>query len=314
MDRFEVEHDNLRAALAWARKRATDPDGADAVERGLRLASELANFWGSRGYLMEGRAQLTGLLAVAGAASAPLRAQAIHAAAGIVRAQCDWLAAQSLHEQALALYEDLGDRPTVAHLLLGMGTMRLSQGDLPSARRLYAEGLSISRATGDRFALSRALNELGLMEAWVKNYREARALIEESLAVKQAEGDPRKIAVALNNLAIAILGLGDPCEARRLFSESLRIKWRMRIHVGVPWTLAGMAGAAAAQGMAERAARLYSAAAAGRERIGNDLPPDFDEAVAALREVMPDDAFAAAWAEGAALTLEEAVDYALGER
>src|SRR5262249_36508920 len=56
---LEAEYDNLRAALAWCQE-MSEP------ELGLSAASLLAWFWTVRGYVAEGRRQLTGLLKLAG--------------------------------------------------------------------------------------------------------------------------------------------------------------------------------------------------------------------------------------------------------
>jgi len=67
--RLSVEHDNLRAALAWARARdagdtgASSRDTRERAEIGLRLAGALWRFWRARGYLREGRAWLDAALA-----------------------------------------------------------------------------------------------------------------------------------------------------------------------------------------------------------------------------------------------------------
>ena len=74
---------------------------------------------------------------------------------------------------------------------------------------------------------------------------------------------------------------------------------------------------AAVQGRPERAARLLGASAALREEIGAPLSPitqaDHDHAVNASREALGEDAFAAAWAEGSAMTLEEAIADVVGD-
>ncbi|MDQ5827103.1 MAG: hypothetical protein M3441_23305 [Chloroflexota bacterium] len=75
--------------------------------------------------------------------------------------------------------------------------------------------------------------------------------------------------------------------------------------------LEGLARVALAQGKMERAARLCGAAAALREDRGWLLPPakraEHDRTVAAAGEVLGGEVFAAAWAKGHALPLEEAI-------
>ena len=70
-------------------------------------------------------------------------------------------------------------------------------------------------------------------------------------------------------------------------------------------------------GRMEPAARLLGAAEALREAIVCPLPPcdrkDYDETVAAVRAALDEDFFAAAWAEGENMTLDQAVSMALHE-
>jgi hypothetical protein len=78
-----------------------------------------------------------------------------------------------------------------------------------------------------------------------------------------------------------------------------------------------MAAVAAERGEPERAARLFGAAEAQRETLGSARPPadqpGYDAGVASARGMLDAEAFAAAWAEGSALTLEQAIDAALNE-
>jgi len=81
--------------------------------------------------------------------------------------------------------------------------------------------------------------------------------------------------------------------------------------------LVGMARVAAVQGRPGRAARLLGASAALREEIGAPLSPiarvDHDHASNAAREALGQDEFEAAWAEGHAMSLEEATADALDD-
>src|SRR5437879_6924151 len=79
--------------------------------------------------------------------------------------------------------------------------------------------------------------------------------------------------------------------------------------------LEGLAGIAADQ--AERAARLFGAAEALRAAIDTPLAPgeraDYDRYVAATHAALGQEAFAAAWEAGRAMTLDDAMAFALDE-
>ena len=81
--------------------------------------------------------------------------------------------------------------------------------------------------------------------------------------------------------------------------------------------LEGFAKLAGAAGQPQRAARLFGAAQALRDRIGTPIPPveraDYDAALAQARAQLDEVAFGEAWAEGRATGWEAAAAYALSE-
>jgi predicted ATPase len=98
LTRLDMEHDNVRAALAWS----TTADG-DAAG-GLVLVSRLAWFWSFRGYLGEGRAWLSALLAMAPSEQDPeVRAKSLVGASVLAAQQGDDAAAEALCEESLAI-------------------------------------------------------------------------------------------------------------------------------------------------------------------------------------------------------------------
>jgi non-specific serine/threonine protein kinase len=109
---------------------------------------------------------------------------------------------------------------------------------------------------------------------------------------------------------------GDWQEARALHREGLPLFERLGERRGMGWHLAGMAGVEAEQGRAERAAVLLGAAAAVLEAIGVQLPilaqqREHGRTVKQAQALLGEEAFAAFLAEGRAMSLEQAIAYAL---
>ena len=87
-------------------------------------------------------------------------------------------------------------------------------------------------------------------------------------------------------------------------------------HNGAINALAGLAAAAAIGGAPARAAMLWGAATALRESYGIAMPPSerdrYVRRVAIAQARLDPMAWVSAWAQGQALSLEQAVEYALG--
>jgi predicted ATPase/DNA-binding XRE family transcriptional regulator len=109
LNRLEDEHDNLRAALRWAREHRE-------VQIGLRLAVALEQFWELRSYLGEGTRWLAELLAIAEDEEPELKAAALRIAGNRTFA-FDISSAAELTEQSLALYRQLADERGAAEAL-----------------------------------------------------------------------------------------------------------------------------------------------------------------------------------------------------
>jgi hypothetical protein len=117
--------------------------------------------------------------------------------------------------------------------------------------------------------------------------------------------------MALRNLGRVAVHQGDYSRARALLADSLAIMCELGHKYGIAYQLEGSASLAAAEGQTARAARLLGAAEALREAIGAPLLPpdlpDYQQTVVAVRSSMTAEVFAAHWAKGRALTLDEAV-------
>jgi tetratricopeptide (TPR) repeat protein len=342
LHRLEREHDNLRAALEWGLEEGKREEGKRKREKGgkesgeaargdqseignrkseiaeaaLRIAGSLWRFWLVRGYFSEGRERLIGVLAGADAQAYPhARAKAIRGAGTLTRSQGDYAAAQTLYQECLALYQDLGDKQGIAYSLQGLGNVAFSQGDSAAARTLYEEGLALQRELGDKAGIAGSLNNLGNVAHEQGDYAPACTLYEESLALQRALGDKQGIGIALTNLGLIAHEQGDYVTARTLYEEGLAILRELGDKRGIAWSLEAFAVLASVQEPSKRALRLWGAAKALREEVGAPLsPPErpgYDRQVARARAALSKDVFAAAWSEGRAMTLEQAIAYAL---
>ena len=309
LDRVGVEHDNLRAALEWSK--AEERDG----ESGLRLARALWQFWYVRGHLSEGRGWLETMLSHSRDASAPARARALTAAGFLACRQGDYDGSIRLCTDSLALFRELGDLSGIGQALYALGMVAESQGDYEQAKTLLVESLAMGRQLGEKRRMAVSLNSIGEVARCQENYPAARTSYEESLALMREVQDKRGIAITLGNLGHVALYQRDYERAAKLFREALELARQLVFKLGIAEYLAGLGGVAAADGRHERAARLLGAAEEMLSLLGAFLrPPDraeYERSIAATRAGLNDTAFAAAWAEGKAMTLDQAIEYAL---
>jgi len=307
--RLDAEHDNLRAALD---RRGSSPVD---VEAALRVAGALWWFWLMRGHAREGRARLAELLVDVPPKSTATRAKALSTAGRLALVQGDYQTARSSLEASLAIWRRLERPEHVADALHDLGQAAHSEGKHALARELLEESLGLARELGDQIRLYLALDHLGELIQDLGDDDGAAALYEQALQIQRALGHRRGMVVSLTNLGSLAQRRGDHERAEALHRESLTLVVDLGDRRRTVACLEGLASAASSRGQAERAARLFGAAEALREAAGVTLPPPHralrEPRVAAVRALMRPEAFESAWSAGRAMTLDEAVRYAL---
>jgi predicted ATPase/class 3 adenylate cyclase len=235
----------------------------------------------------------------------------------VARAQGAIASARLLHEESLAIRRELGSRGSIARSLNNLGNVALDQGDYAAARRLLEETLEITRELGDRWSIANSLNSLGDVAYAQADYPAALALHEECLAIMRELGERKGIASALSALGDVARQSGDFAAARELYKNSLVIQRELGDAAKIAESLEGLAAVGAALGVAPHAACIWGAAEGLREGIGSAPRPyerpNYDQHVAAARRRGDSAAFERAWQEGRALTLEQAIEFALEE-
>src|SRR5215469_7452754 len=219
---LEREHDNLRAVVRWSLEPAEDT--VQRREILLRLGGALVEFWHVHGYYSEGRNVLESALAGSEGVAAPVRVQALGAAAMLVTMQGDAERATMLVEEGLALSRALGDTPGIAQALYLLGHAAWLQGDLARAGALLEESSELCRSMHDRDSVAFTLYNLANLARYQGEYAKARALLEESLALFRERANKRGMALALLlDAELRFAAHRDPTLIHPLLEQSLAL-------------------------------------------------------------------------------------------
>ena len=215
--RLDDEHDNLRAALRWARERG------DRVTA-LRLAGALWRFWAQRGHLSEGRRWFTEAFALPGDAGPVPAATQVNWLVGAARLAMDQAAfdeAAGYTDQAVALASGHADPADQATALNTRGLLDRAMNHYADSLQAHEAALPLARAAADPGAVATALLGLAYAAMFTGDAPRASALAEESLAQARESGDPLILAQALFFLSwVASNGAGFE-QAAALATEAL---------------------------------------------------------------------------------------------
>src|SRR6185436_14039351 len=158
LDRFEVELDNVRGALAWT-------VATDDAPTGLRLATALRQFWQRRGHLTEGRTWIERLLAMSSSdVDDALRARSLGALGRIAYRKNDWAVVRSAHQEAAEIAERLDDPALLAATSLDLSYVALLDDDYRRGRELLGESLTLANASRDQHLIAEVTAGLSFHE------------------------------------------------------------------------------------------------------------------------------------------------------
>jgi predicted ATPase len=350
LKRLETEHDNSRAALAWLtasgeaewglrlalalfpfwergehlaegrrrldalleidatraipaqRARASFASGVLAVtqrdlERGRLLLRQCLEIYRELG---DRRGVVVSLVALANQ----------HVAAG------DHDAAQSVLEQSLLVWQELGDSAGFARSLSNLALVARGQGRFDEARTLYQRAAELFERLGDKLSRAWAVDHEGDAARDQADLAAAEALYGEALAAFRELGNGWGIGSSLAALGACARDRREYDTARRIYRDALASFVALEHWRGIARLLESLACLSAEEGQDVRGVWLAAAAAALRDRVGVPPTPAVEEelgcSLKALRDSLGADAARAAWLEGAAMSVDEAIEIATG--
>ena len=214
-------------------------------------------------------------------------------------------------QYALGLAQDAGDKLEIAYAQNSLAHIALSQGEYSSAMQYYKEALALFYDVDDKFDIVLVLCALGGIALSQNDPDEAAKRYGEALEVGGDLDDKFSKAYALFGLGRVAQAWGNFASAHTLHTEALALRREAHEPWAITASLDALATLAVDQGQAQRAARLFGAAETSWKTHRLTFSP-FDRdrhdcAVMAARSQLGEADFAAAWAEGQTLLLDEAI-------
>jgi len=310
LTRLDSEVDNLRAALSFI------ADSGDTAAE-LRFCDALFFFWFYAGHWSEGRKRLQDALERSvNDGNTASRATAMSADGMLASIMGDRATALSRLEESALIHREHNSSLDLSRATLFLA-YEIVATDPVRARSLAEEGVSICRAVGNKFFIALALTHLGAIAFVQKDNGVARDCYEEAVELGRELNDNWVLAASLRGLGNIAFRDGDFELAAAHVKESLVSLRDSRERWLISRSFDTLAEMYSVQGNYHRAARMFGAAAAVREIVGASLfafyRDSYEDRIVAARSGLGEESFNALWAEGRALTVDQAVAYALNE-
>jgi predicted ATPase/DNA-binding winged helix-turn-helix (wHTH) protein len=227
----------------------------------------------------------------------------------------DYITAQGNFEKSLTFWRTTGDRVAIARCLHNLGNISKISGDHARARMALTEAMQIFQELGDDSGAAWALNQHGDVAREQGDLGGARELYEQALFAFRSAGDRWGQARSLADLGTIACELGEHDAAFENFRESLDIFTSLEHRRGIARVLEGLACFASAKGDARRALSVASAASHLRQLVSAPLPPaeqsKLDQKLLSAWEQLSELEGKKAWTDGYAMTIENAIRYAM---
>ncbi|MBA3400791.1 MAG: hypothetical protein H0U05_02265 [Actinobacteria bacterium] len=304
---FSLEQDNFREALGWARA-----GGHTDVE--LELIGRPWPFWWGRGNADEGSRWVRAALAHSEGERTERRAKVLAAGAMFAHRRGDQDTLKTFAQESLAIARELNDVRAAVWPLIFLGIWAGEGRDYAEARRRGEEALAAAREADNTQLVGVVLNNLAVVAIRQEDFTHAASLLEEALAVSRELGAFDDMTLESFNLADCFHQIGRPHDAVENVKQGLVLAHEAQNLRSLAFGFFLLAAFACREGRAdERAAKLLGVAEAVGDHVGEDLgsETEFQEIVRDLRAALGEQGYARSNADGRAMPLEEAVQFAL---
>ncbi len=306
LERLTSEHDNIRAALAWAIE-------AEEPVCGLRIGGAVWRFWHQRGHLREGHEWLKRLMAMPGAdADARVRVRALIADGGLVYWLRDYDGAFDRYNEALRLATANGDDQGAADATYNLIWIYGIRGDTETGLAMFDDAERRYRALGDELGSTRMRLMAGIQTYLAGDWIRARQDFEQARDRFEALGQRYELGDIEVGIGETYLNTGEPRRALAEYEAGLQVFAEAGNLSGIAMALQSVSVATLEMGEPGTAVRFAGAAHRIEERLGGSAPRELarvffgPEQRARAIAAIGDDAFERSWEEGRSMDVVDA--------
>jgi tetratricopeptide (TPR) repeat protein len=238
----------------------------------------------------------------------------------IARVQGNYAQAQAIEEQSLHVFQTIEDTSGMALTLLALGAVAREQGGVVQATEFFESSLRLYQQLDDLNSVAWTRYLLAVTARVAGDYARALGLCDESLALFRQLGSTRGSATVLLEAGRSLQAQGEMELARARYNESLQVRWKLAEIVPIlecMLAIGSMTSASGSDAGILRAIRLFGSVDVLQNTFGFRMPVELieehEQQVRSVRAHVDETRFAKAWAEGRAMTLAQAVVYALDQ-
>jgi predicted ATPase/transcriptional regulator with XRE-family HTH domain len=309
IDRLETEHDNFRAALDWANE-------TEHYDLGFHLVGLLWYFLTNAGHNAEGRRWTDRFMPLAEVVPSRSRMRALTVSGLDAHYLGNTTEGIRRMEEAVELARSVGEDDMAAPALFLLGNLHGEKpdADLDLAATYWERARDLARSVGLWRVAILTTGNLGILADMTGDLARATTLMEESLALAREKDDPLFMLMPLVHLSEFAVKRGELAQAEAFLSEAFRLHAVSRRVEESIKAIEQLADVARHQRLYAVVVRLLGFAVPARAAadFGNSAERDAELSamLTAAREALDATCFDAAWNDGAAMTLEQAIDYA----
>ena len=179
--------------------------------------------------------------------------------------------ALKMYQQALAIFEEVGEKDSQGMTLVGIGVVHMKLGQYPQALEKYQQALTIFQHAGKKNKKGLALTYIGLIYRKLGDYPQALSFYQKALAIQKEIDDKKGQGTTLNNIGLVYSLQGQYKKALEFYQQALMIRKQTNDKDGEANTIGNIGENYSHLGQYDKSLEFYNQALLIAREIGDKI-------------------------------------------